>query len=68
MCTEITNQIKKYRKTTSTKQETLAKDVGITREYLSKIENGIYVPSSDLMIKICCYFKCDIGDMFSIKK
>ncbi len=39
-------------------QNTLADEVGISRGTMSKIANGDWFPSSDLMIKICEILDC----------
>lgn len=46
------NRIAEVRKIKHKTQEDLAKAVGISRPYLSDIENGKYIPSSLLLLKI----------------
>jgi len=46
------NQITKLRKQKAITQEELAVKVGITRAYLSNLENGKHKPSLDVALKI----------------
>ena len=66
MSAQIKNNIRKYRQIKGVNQGEAAKALGITRTYLSKIENNKFTPRSELMIKICRYFKKDLGEMFYI--
>ncbi|ACK91920.1 conserved domain protein [Bacillus cereus AH820] len=45
-------------------QEKLAKEVGITRQYLSEIENGKKQPSVIIAIKIAKVLKIKVEDIF----
>jgi len=60
----LDNNIKKYRKLNSATQEEMAKQIGIGRTALSRIENGAYSPSAKTMKKISDYFNAPIGDIF----
>lgn len=60
----IKNNIRKYRENKGISLEKLAKELGLTRTYLSSLENHTSVPSPILMVKICSYFNEDIGRMF----
>lgn len=62
----IKNNIQPYRISKSFTQEKLAKKLGVTRTYLSKLENQKFSPSPDLMAKVCKVFNVDIGDMFYV--
>ncbi|MDO5518590.1 MAG: helix-turn-helix transcriptional regulator [Clostridium sp.] len=46
------------------KQKELAKELGITPQYLSSIENGKTEPRRDLMIKISKLLEISIQDLF----
>jgi transcriptional regulator with XRE-family HTH domain len=62
----IKNNIRKYRENRGISLEKLAKELGLTRAYLSNLENLISVPSPILMVKISSYFNEEIGKMFYI--
>jgi len=45
-------------------QDTLAKDVGVTRQTILAIEKGKYDPSLELAFKIAKFFGVSIEDVF----
>lgn len=45
-------------------QEQASKLLGITKEYLSMLENGDRNPSDNLKIKMCKLYNCEIADIF----
>jgi putative transcriptional regulator len=62
----IKNNIQKYREVKDINQEELAKELGVTRSYLSKLENQKFSPGPGLMLRICSYFGAELGEMFYI--
>jgi len=46
------------------KQNKMAKDLGITPQYLNNIEKGRTEPRRDLMIKIADYLHSDVKELF----
>ncbi len=62
----IKNNIQKHRAYKRLNQGELAKELGVTRAYISKLENEHFSPSPKLMTKICKYFEVSLGDMFYI--
>ncbi len=60
----LTNRIKKYRNILGVMQSEMAKQIGISRTALSRIENGIYFPSAKTMKKISDYLDEPIGAIF----
>lgn len=62
----LKNKIKEIRQLSGIDQHTLAKVLGITRTYLSKIETNKHQAGPVLMAKICKYFKKELGEIFYI--
>lgn len=62
----IKNKIKSYRLISNMTQEELAKKLGITRTYLSKLENQKLSPGPKLMSKICTTFSMGLGKLFYV--
>ncbi|ONG85160.1 DNA-binding protein [Bacillus cereus] len=58
------NVLPHARKSAGMSQEKLAKEVGITRQYLSEIENGKKQPSVIIAIKIAKVLKIKVEDIF----
>ena len=60
----IGNRIAEIRRSKKVKQQELADEIGIQRTSLSQIENGLYAPSSETMIKISDYLETPLGEIF----
>jgi putative transcriptional regulator len=58
------NRIKVYRAMHDVTQETLAHDLGVTRQTILAIEKGKYDPSLHLAYKIAKYFNVKIDEVF----
>ncbi|WAI24402.1 MAG: helix-turn-helix transcriptional regulator [Bacillus paranthracis] len=61
------NQITKLRKQKAITQEELAVKVGITRAYLSNLENGKHKPSLDVALKISEVLGSSVEKIFKTK-
>jgi putative transcriptional regulator len=61
------NRIKMYRAMHEVTQETLAHDLGVTRQTILAIEKGKYDPSLHLAYKIAQYFKVKIDEIFLLE-
>lgn len=53
--------IKEKRTQASKTQLQVSKDTGISRSYLSDVENGRYMPSVETLIKIASYLEIDLN-------
>lgn len=60
----LANNIKMYRNIKGITQEEMAKEIGISRSALSRIETGSYSPSAKTMGKISNYLNVPIGEIF----
>jgi len=60
----LKNNLEKLRKERGIKQEELAKELKVSRQTISSIENGRYNPSIILAFKIAKYFNKKIEDIF----
>ena len=47
-------------------QANLAEAVQVTRKSINAIENGIFVPSTVLALKIATVLNCDVEDLFKL--
>lgn len=61
---KISNQLNLTRTESGLTQENLAKILGVTRQTISAIEKGTYVPSIQLALKIAKYFKQPVESLF----
>lgn len=48
-------------------QTQMAKDLGISRQAISKIENGERNPSLDMAYRIAAYYKLSVQEVFPLK-
>jgi putative transcriptional regulator len=60
----FTNKIKVFRAMHNWTQETLAVKVGVTRKTINTIENGKFIPSTYLALKIARAFNVSVEDIF----
>jgi putative transcriptional regulator len=58
------NNIANIRRKKNITQQELADEIGVVRTSLSHIENGLYAPSSETMIKISDALQEPLGDIF----
>jgi putative transcriptional regulator len=63
---DLKNQIKVFRAMNDWTQEELAHRVGVTRKTINTIENGKFVPSAYLAIKIAKAFGVTVEDVFQL--
>jgi putative transcriptional regulator len=62
----LKNQIKVYRAMHDWTQEELASRVGVTRKTINTVENGRFIPSAYLAIKIAQVFGVTVEDVFQL--
>ena len=58
------NRIEEIRKLKNIRQEEFAKEMGVSRQTISSLENGRYNPSILLAYKIAKYFAMPIEEVF----
>lgn len=64
----MTNEVHIYRKSLRLTQEELAAKVGVTRQTIISIEQGKYVASLPLALKIAQVFNARVEDVFSLEE
>ena len=62
----LRNNLKVYRAIEDWTQEELARRVDVTRKTINTIENGKYVPSTYLALKIATAFGATVEDLFQL--
>jgi len=62
----LKNNIKVLRAMNNWTQEELASRVGVTRKTINTIENGVFVPSTILALKISIVFNVSVEDVFHL--
>lgn len=64
----MTNEVHKFRKSLKLTQEELAHKVGVTRQTIISIEQGKYIASLPLAIKIASVFNVKVEDIFFLEE
>ena len=69
MVIKLGNNLKKYRfEHDEMTQQELANAVGVTRLTIHSVENGKFVPSTVLALKIATFFSVNVEDIFYLVK
>jgi putative transcriptional regulator len=63
---KLLNNLEELRKTACSTQQELSKSAGVSRKSINAIENGIYVPSTVLALKIANTLNCTVEDLFKL--
>ncbi len=62
----LLNNLEELRKSSGLTQQKLSESAGVSRKSINAIENGIYVPSTVLALKISKTLKCKVEDLFKL--
>jgi putative transcriptional regulator len=63
---EFRNQIKVQRAIKNITQDELAIKIGVTRKTINTIENGKFVPSTILAIRMARFFEIKVEELFEL--
>ena len=63
---KLANNLKQLRKQAGLTQEELSIKAEVSRKSINAIENGIYVPSTVLALKISKTLNCSVEDIFQL--
>ena len=64
----LNNNLEEIRKSAGLTQLELSESADVSRKSINAIENGIYVPSTVLALKIAKTFGCKVEDLFKLPK
>ena len=62
----LENTLRERRRGRGLTQAALAEAIGVSRKTINTIENGIFVPSTVLALKLARYFDCPVEALFSL--
>jgi putative transcriptional regulator len=62
----LLNNLEQLRKAAGLTQQELSKSADVSRKSINAIENGIYVPSTVLGLKIAKTLDCTVEDLFKL--
>ena len=60
------NNIRVERAILRISQQDLANAIGVSRQTIFAIENGKFIPSSELALKLSAYFGKSVNDLFQL--
>tara|TARA_B100000214_G_scaffold351815_1_gene306550 strand:- start:69 stop:281 length:213 start_codon:yes stop_codon:yes gene_type:complete len=63
---KLKNNLEELRRSAGLTQKELSESAGVSRKSINAIENGIYIPSTLLSLKIAKTLKCNVEDIFQI--
>ena len=63
---KLLNNLEQLRKTAGLTQQELSESADVSRKSINAIENGIYVPSTVLGLKIAKTLDCTVEDLFKL--
>ncbi len=64
----LLNNLEELRKSAGLTQQKLSESAEVSRKSINAIENGIYVPSTVLALKIAETLGCKVEDLFKLPK
>ena len=64
----LLNNLEEIRKSARLTQQDLSESAEVSRKSINAIENGIYVPSTVLALKIAKTLKCNVENLFILPK
>ena len=64
----LLNNLEELRKSAGLTQQELSESAGVSRVSINAIENGVYVPSTVLALKIAKTLNCTVEDVFQLPK
>ncbi|SVC16253.1 uncharacterized protein METZ01_LOCUS269107 [marine metagenome] len=65
---KLLNNLEELRKSAGLTQQQLSESAEVSRKSINAIENGIYVPSTVLALKIAETLSCKVEDLFKLSK
>jgi len=65
---KIENRVRDLRARAGLTQEELAAKVGVTRVTINCLENGVYLPSLELALKLARFFRRPVEDIFRMEE
>ena len=65
---KLINNLEEFRKSAKLTQQELSIKAEVSRKSINAIENGVYVPSTVLALKIAKTLNCKVEELFQLPK
>lgn len=63
---KLLNSLEARRKAAGLTQQTLSEAADVSRKSINAIENGVYIPSTVLALKIAKTLECTVEELFAL--
>lgn len=63
---KLRNNLEELRKTAGLTQQELSESAEVSRKSINAIENGVYIPSTVLALKVAATLGCSVEDLFQL--
>jgi putative transcriptional regulator len=63
---KLQNNLQQIRKARGLTQQQLSESADVSRKSINAVENGIYIPSTVLALKIAKTLECSVEDLFEL--
>lgn len=63
---KLQNNLQQIRKARGLTQQQLSESANVSRKSINAVENGIYIPSTVLALKIAKTLECSVEDLFEL--
>lgn len=64
---DLATRLRDYRQDAGLTQAELAEKVSVSRKTINTIENGVFVPTTVLALRLARALDCTVEDLFSLK-
>ena len=63
---KLLNNLQQIRKSRGLTQQQLSESADVSRKSINAVENGVYIPSTVLALKIANTLNCSVEDLFKL--
>ncbi len=64
---ELANRLKEHRKAAGMTQAELAALTRVSRKTINTVENGVFIPSTILALRLAAVLRCQVEDLFQLQ-
>jgi putative transcriptional regulator len=65
---KLCNNLRKLRRSRGLTQQQLSESADVSRKSINAVENGVYIPSTVLALKIAKTLECSVEELFELPK
>jgi putative transcriptional regulator len=65
---KLCNNLREIRKSRGLTQQQLSESADVSRKSINAVENGVYIPSTVLALKIAKTLDCSVEELFELPK